>query len=455
MSFISNLTFSEFNEYISKIFDLIIKKVRADSGSILVLDENENIIYKAEKNLTIEIEKISVGEIDRLVSRMKKPVILEDLSEFPDLKGKKREEIKSSIIFPMYFKDKLIGFLNLNRKNSSFINKDIEIIKEQEVFLIPTIYNIVLLEEINKERRKFNRFIIALKIMIDSYSNSKNTFEFLGKVLSAVKKELNAKITFVFHDSQYTGKGIRFGDKVLEIVYGENYDIEYVEKIEEFFKSILLLKHLEEITKTIDVYSENSKEILMMNFVSWELLQEVNSTLTSLNMIAFMLKDKDPRLAENIKETVKRLQSASDKYKSKFFKDKKIELVDIYDLLEDIGKRIKIFLPDIDFKILNIFHTKIYFQKEIISNAFFSIFLTILKDLKTDKNISFEISHEKISLREIKVIITAYPINMSISEEKIKELFKIPFGIFENYHIKSNVQINEDKIILDFIIPKK
>ncbi|WP_165973979.1 hypothetical protein [Marinitoga lauensis] len=49
MNFISNLTYKEFDEYIKHIFNRIIDKLDVDSGSLLVLNLNEDIIFKIEK----------------------------------------------------------------------------------------------------------------------------------------------------------------------------------------------------------------------------------------------------------------------------------------------------------------------------------------------------------------------------------------------------------------------
>lgn len=95
----------------------------ADSGSIMLLDEESQMLsIEAAKGIKKEVlgrTRIKLGEgISGWVAKTKEPLILVDDTDPRFKKELKRQEIISAITVPLMSKEKVIGVLNVNRKNS-------------------------------------------------------------------------------------------------------------------------------------------------------------------------------------------------------------------------------------------------------------------------------------------------------------------------------------------------
>jgi len=112
---------------LSAILDQALKQVifvtHADSGSIMLLDEESQILtIRASKGIKKEILKqtrVKVGEgIAGWVAKTKEPLILVDDIDPRFKKELKRQEIISAVTVPLKSKEKVIGVLSVNRKTS-------------------------------------------------------------------------------------------------------------------------------------------------------------------------------------------------------------------------------------------------------------------------------------------------------------------------------------------------
>jgi len=123
------------------LLDLILKlacqTLDADSGSIMLLDENQKQLsvesYFGLKREIVENLRIEIGDrISGWVAKNGEPLLLIDglerYKQFSHLNS--RPEIKSSTIVPLKIKEKMLGVINLNRTTSSknFTEKDLKLL---------------------------------------------------------------------------------------------------------------------------------------------------------------------------------------------------------------------------------------------------------------------------------------------------------------------------------------
>ncbi|SHE56479.1 hypothetical protein SAMN02745164_00686 [Marinitoga hydrogenitolerans DSM 16785] len=445
MGFFSNLTFKEFDEYINDIFNRIVDKLNVDSGSLIVMNDKEDIIFKIEKNLKINVENISIGNIDKMVLEKKEPIIIndEDLENFNI--SKKKKDIISSIIFPLYFKDKLIGIINLNREKEKFVEKDLKYLFKERKYLLPSIYNIILLEEMHKEKERFKNYVYVMELIVETYSKTENVIDFMNEITLKLEKKYDVKIKFVEHRLPKKKGLIKIRDKYFEIKYYYEYDEEIVEKIKQFFEKILLIKHAEELNKILDNYSDLAKETLLMNFVSWDLIQEINSALTSLNLITFFFEEQYPDAADEIKKLINRIKNAVSSYKSRFYNIESIELIDLKRLLKEIEKKLVFLDPDIKFNINTYIDAFIYGSKKILLNAVLNIIVSVLKYAKFNEYKIFNVDLCKKGMFYILEIKSTF---LSINFVEFEKSINISKVMLNNYHINFNYSLKEEKEIL-------
>ena len=126
---------------LKQLLDLILKlacqALGADSGSIMLLDENQKELrveaYFGLNREVVENLRIKIGErIAGWAAGHDEPLLLinglEKYKEFSHLDS--RPEIKSSMVVPLKIKDKLLGVINLNNTASSknFTEKDLKLL---------------------------------------------------------------------------------------------------------------------------------------------------------------------------------------------------------------------------------------------------------------------------------------------------------------------------------------
>ncbi|GAB6189148.1 hypothetical protein JCM30566_08870 [Marinitoga arctica] len=451
MDFFSNLTFNEFNEYINDIFNRITSELNVDSGSLLVINEREDIIFKIEKNLKINIKHLSIGNIDKLAIEKKEPIILndKDLSKFNIIKKKK--DIKSSIIFPLFFKDRLIGIMNLNRKNKEFSKNDLNYLLKEKKYLLPSIYNIILLEEMHTEKERFKKYLQVIELIVETYSKSSTVIEFINEITLKLKKNYGIDIKIIEHKKPNKKGLIKIGDKYFEIKHNYNYNEDVVEKIIKFFEKLMFIKHAEELNKILDNYSDLAKETLLMNFVSWDLIQEINSALTSLNLIIFFLGEQYADVVNEIKKLIDRIKNAINTYKSRFYNNESIELIEIKDVINEIEKKLIFLNPEIKFNKKIDDAAMIFGSRKIFFNAVLNIIIAVIKYTKLYKEKTFNIElykNEKFYILKIKCTGDILSIN---DFEKYINISKI---MLNNYHINLYYTY-ENEICFKLEIPAK
>lgn len=107
-------------ELLNALLEASLHTTKSYAGSIMVLDENKNeLTIKFSRGLDNEIAKntkVKIGDgISGVVARDRKPLLINDSVQDSEIKDRlKRPNIKSSIVYPLEVKDRLLGVMNIN-----------------------------------------------------------------------------------------------------------------------------------------------------------------------------------------------------------------------------------------------------------------------------------------------------------------------------------------------------
>ncbi|KAF2955209.1 HAMP domain-containing histidine kinase [Marinitoga sp. 38H-ov] len=450
MSFISNLNFEEFNDYINLIFNKTLETLKADSGSLIIFDDDKNIIFKIMKNLEIDINNIKPGKIDEMFINSKNPIIInnEDL-EKKGILPKKKDTI-SSIVFPMYFKNKLIGVMNLNRKSVKFTLDDLKKLNDNKIFLMPSIYNIILLEEVHDERERFKKYLNVFELIVEKYSTANTVIDFINETINEIRRKYKIKINIETVDEPDENT-----IKIKNLYY--KFDVEYskdediVNKLKSFMMKMTVIKHVEELNKVLSEYSDLAKETLLMNFMSWDLIQEINSAITGINLITFFFESTNPEISNELKKSINRIKEAVERYKSNFYNNESIELIDISNVVKEVENKIKFLNPDISFTTRIKYNATIYGSRKILFNSLMNIVVSVLK-YTSNRKFNVELYHEE-SYYYLKI---ETKINSSeINNRELKKAINISSTMLSNYHIDFLQKTNKENTDFILQIPAK
>jgi len=115
---------SDMDEVLSLVFENAVKALRANDGSLMLLDPEEGVlIIKRAHGLDEEIignTRIRIGEgIAGLVAQSGKPQIFRGRIERPQTKNRTKYEQVNSVCAPLKTRKGVIGVINLNRKGDT------------------------------------------------------------------------------------------------------------------------------------------------------------------------------------------------------------------------------------------------------------------------------------------------------------------------------------------------
>ena len=118
------------------ILDLALSFTKAKSGSILLLDNQGDLVINAARGIDPDLMqtiRVKVGDyICGRVARDQTPLLVKDIERTREIKRNtvKKYDTKSFICSPMLMKDKLLGVININDKidGSSFSEDDFDLI---------------------------------------------------------------------------------------------------------------------------------------------------------------------------------------------------------------------------------------------------------------------------------------------------------------------------------------
>ena len=105
---------------LERIMDLLAKVLRADEGSIMLVNGQE-LFVAASRGIPAEIAgqiRMKIGErvAGRAAQLRREFLLVDGLENYPEFKGiESNGKIRSSIVFPLICQEELLGVLNLNR----------------------------------------------------------------------------------------------------------------------------------------------------------------------------------------------------------------------------------------------------------------------------------------------------------------------------------------------------
>ncbi len=109
-----------FDELLGALLDSALHTTKADSGSIMLLDpDSEELSIKFSQGLKEEIVKttrVAFGKgISGIVAEERKPILVDDSMEDARIRRLlKRPQLKSSIVFPLQIRNRIIGVVNVS-----------------------------------------------------------------------------------------------------------------------------------------------------------------------------------------------------------------------------------------------------------------------------------------------------------------------------------------------------
>ena len=114
----------DLDEVLSSVFNNAVKTLKADEGSLMLLDPEEGILtIKRAHGLDEEIirkTRIKIGEgIAGRVAQSGEPMVLHGKADSPRVKGRMKYDKVNSICAPLKTKKGVIGIINLNRQADS------------------------------------------------------------------------------------------------------------------------------------------------------------------------------------------------------------------------------------------------------------------------------------------------------------------------------------------------
>ncbi len=104
-----------------KVIDLMIKVLKADEGSLMLIDTAGNFSIAASRGIPEEVSKqvhLKLGErvAGRAAREKREFLIVDGLDHYPEFRGvESNPRIRSSMICPLVSQGEVLGVLNLNR----------------------------------------------------------------------------------------------------------------------------------------------------------------------------------------------------------------------------------------------------------------------------------------------------------------------------------------------------
>jgi len=147
----------ELNDLLSFIIDCSVETMRADIGSIMLLDKDDNELkIVVSRGLSPEIVKgthLKLGEgIAGWVAEKGKPLLLNDVESDSRFKNHEmRKELYSAISVPLKVKEEVIGVINIgNISSREFIDDDLRLLSTLTGEAAVSIYNAQLFDELEE-----------------------------------------------------------------------------------------------------------------------------------------------------------------------------------------------------------------------------------------------------------------------------------------------------------------
>ncbi|MDD3296503.1 MAG: ATP-binding protein [Candidatus Omnitrophica bacterium] len=206
---------SAFNleKLLKQILDASLELLKADSGSLMLIEENSKTLkIKAARGLSEEVcakVEVNLGEhVSGWVAKEGKPLLLvgglKNDSRFSHLDEKK--SIKSSICVPLIVEKRVIGVLNLNNTVSDnlFSEPDLGLLSLLANQAAISIWSVRLYEETKKANEEIR---LMQKKLVE-----KEKMAALGQFSAGIAHEINNPLTTIIGNAQYLMEHMHKGD---------------------------------------------------------------------------------------------------------------------------------------------------------------------------------------------------------------------------------------------------
>ncbi|MGM0598296.1 MAG: diguanylate cyclase [Candidatus Rifleibacteriota bacterium] len=197
----------DLHQLIDSIIDETIHFLDADSGSIMVYDQNENCLrlFASKRHPRIKsnnssgaVAKIGIDHgIAGEVFSSGKPVIVSDLSKYDQKLRLNQKTAKGSFLsLPLKINNKIIGVMNLNRppKRKGFCEQDLKLLASVETTIAGLIEKEKLVASIDANRREISSLYSLSRILIESTNFYAGLETFLEKLSEFLNLERSAVI---------------------------------------------------------------------------------------------------------------------------------------------------------------------------------------------------------------------------------------------------------------------
>lgn len=183
-----------FSAIANLMLDLAINYTNAEKGSLMFVNERDELYILAARGIDIELIKTyraKIGEgIAGAVAKNLQPVLVKDIEKDAEFKGKKRDRYKtrSFISCPIVSKNRLLGILNINDKKdgTSFTEDEFSLIKIIANQAAIAIENSILMNQLRAkaaEIEEINKKLIETDVI---------KTEFLARISHELRTPLNS-----------------------------------------------------------------------------------------------------------------------------------------------------------------------------------------------------------------------------------------------------------------------
>ncbi|SHE57000.1 hypothetical protein SAMN02745164_00704 [Marinitoga hydrogenitolerans DSM 16785] len=458
MEFYSEIPFKTIEENLLTLFDDILLKTNSYSGSMFVFNHNKKVIFKSLKNINIHIESLDIGIIDKWALKNKNLIHLSDIKKISGLKDHLKRGIKDAIIFPIYLNGELLSIINLNKKDSFYETKEIEILKNHKKLLMSTISNIFYIKKIASQKTFFENQTKLISLILNIFEKTKTQERFIEHLIENLRKEFHIDI-YIKRTKEKGKYSIKVNDEYynIEIKYTDELNVldffeekrqvditEYI-NILMFVEKLLRLKKLEEIDKKIEKILKESREDLMLRFTSWKVFQEINSALSSIYLSLYTIDDNCKNELSEIIPSLDRIKNSITAYKKEFIKTE-ISKISLSKFMKEIIDKLRILNFKMEKNVKE--DIELYIDKKIFENTLISFIVEIFKILHFQKYTE-EIIIKIYKKDERCGVIEIFLKNIIIQEKDID--INIIKQTLDNFHMKLKIENTKNTIFKIFI----
>lgn len=259
------------------ILDLAINYTNAEKGSMMLLNEKDELYILAARGMDIHFirsYRVKVGEgIAGTVAQDRVPVLVEDIDQderFNKRKSRDRFKTRSFISCPIISRNRLLGVLNINDKTDGSFKEDelslIKILANQAAIVLEDAFLMNQLRAKASELEDINRKLIETDVV---------KTEFLTRISHELRTPLNS-IKGAIYYLQNTDNSARGEQKEFQSIISKETD-KLTTLVENLLDFLMLENEMKVIRKTV----LNLGEILEEDVLGSKLL---NVTLSRKNL---------------------------------------------------------------------------------------------------------------------------------------------------------------------------